>query len=109
MFMLTGCAGRAANPIMIKQFDDQQKTCAQIKQELLSIENNVQQLVPQADKTSRNVALGVSGAFFWPLWLFMDLKSSEKEEIYAYRNRYHHLVDIAQQKNCEQPKALLVD
>ena len=98
---LTGCAGRAANPVMIRQLTDEQKSCIMLKREISSIETNIQQLSPQSDKTSRNVALGIAGLFIWPFWLFMDLSSAEKEEINAYRIRYDHLMHIYHDKGCK--------
>jgi hypothetical protein len=99
--MISGCAGRAANPVAIHQFGDDGKSCQALKGELRNIENSVQRLVPQSEKTGKNVALGVVGVFVWPAWLFMDLSSAEKEEINAYRNRHDHLVSIAEAKQCQ--------
>ncbi len=98
--ILTGCAGRAANPVAVHQMSDNHKSCQMLKREISSIEMNIQNLVPQADKTGKNVALGIGGLFIWPMWLFMDLSSAEKEEINAYRMRHSHLVSLSQEKNC---------
>lgn len=98
---IAGCAGRSANPVMVSQFGDEAKTCQAIRSELTSIENNVQRLVPQTQKTGKNAALGVAGLFVWPAWLFMDLSTAEKEEINAFRARHDHLVRIAESKQCK--------
>lgn len=98
--ILAGCAGRAANPVAVNQLGDETKSCQALKSELKSIENNVQRLVPESNKTGRNVALGVAGLVVWPAWLFMDLSTAEKEEINAYRSRYDRLVSIAEAKQC---------
>jgi hypothetical protein len=97
---LTGCAGRAANPVMVHQISDEQKSCSILKREMSSIELSIQQLIPQTDKTSKNVAFGIAGLFIWPFWLCMDLSSAEKEEINAYRMRYDHLMNIYNAKGC---------
>lgn len=97
---LAGCAGRAANPVTINQLGDDNKSCHALKSELRSIESNIQRLIPDSDKTGKNIALGIAGVFVWPAWLFMDLSSAEKQEINAYRTRYDHLVSIAQSKQC---------
>lgn len=99
--LLTGCAGRAANPVAINQLGDERKSCQAIKSELRTIENKVQRLIPESNKTGRNVALGIAGLIVWPAWLFMDLSTAEKEEINAYRSRHDHLVTIAEAKQCE--------
>lgn len=97
---LAGCAGRSAHPITVNQLGDEGKSCQTLQSELVRIENNIQRLIPEADKTGKNVALGVTGLIVWPAWLFMDLSSAEKEEINAYRARHDHLVTIAQSKQC---------
>tara|TARA_R110002110_G_scaffold33533_1_gene114734 strand:- start:54749 stop:55195 length:447 start_codon:yes stop_codon:yes gene_type:complete len=98
--ILAGCAGRAANPVTVRQMNDNNKSCSMIQYEMSSIENNIQTLIPQSDKTGKNVALGIGGLFIWPMWLFMDLSSAEKEEINAYRMRHDHLLSLAQEKGC---------
>lgn len=97
---LTGCAGRAANPVAINQFGDEGKSCRAINTELKIIENNVQRLIPESNKSGKNAALGAIGLFIPPAWLFMDLSTAEKQEINAYRKRHDHLVSIADAKNC---------
>ncbi|MBI2792931.1 MAG: hypothetical protein HYX61_13375 [Gammaproteobacteria bacterium] len=96
--LLAGCAGRAANPVTVNQFGDEKKSCQAIKSELRNIDNNVQRLIPESNKTGKNAALGVVGLIVWPAWLFMDLSNAEKEEINAYRNRHDRLVSIAEAK-----------
>lgn len=103
--LLTACAGRAAHPVAINQYGDQGKSCSALNLEISMIENNVQQLIPQTDKTGRNVAFGVAGLFVWPLWLFMDLSTAEKQELHALRARHDHLINIAQQKQCTMSRA----
>lgn len=98
--LLAGCAGRAANPVMIRQSNDNLKSCSLLNSEMSQIERNIQRLIPESDKTGKNVALGIGGLFLWPAWLFMDLSNAEKEEINAYRMRYDHLLNISQQKGC---------
>lgn len=58
-----GCAGRTPNPVMPQQYGDEKKSCNAIKQELTFIEGEIQRIIPNADKTGSNVALGVAGAF----------------------------------------------
>lgn len=100
VILLAGCAGRAANPVSVRQFGDEHKSCALISNEMRQIETNIQRLIPESNKTGKNVALGIGGLFVWPAWLFMDLSNAEKEEINAYRMRYDHLANISQQKGC---------
>lgn len=99
--MLSACGGRAANPIMSAQYGDQKKSCAALEVEMLGIQQEVQRLVPDTDKTGKNVALGVAGAFFIVPWFFMDLGHAEQEEVNAYRQRYNNLASIAADKKCD--------
>jgi hypothetical protein len=95
-----GCAGRAANPVMVQQYGDDKKSCQALERELLFIQSEIQRLVPETQKTMKNVALGVTGFFFIVPLFFMDLSKAEQIEINAYRQRYNHLLCIAADKGC---------
>lgn len=97
---LTGCAGRSAHPVTVRQTGDEGKSCQTLQSELVQIENNIQRLIPETDKSGKNIALGVTGLIVWPAWLFMDLSSAEKEEVNAFRARHDHLITIANSKQC---------
>lgn len=102
-----GCAGRAANPIMTHQYGDDKRSCKALEMELSQIEQEIQRLVPKTEKTGKNIALGVAGAFFLVPWFFMDLSKAEQIEVNAYRQRYNHLVILAVEKNCGMEKMAL--
>lgn len=95
-----GCAGRAANPVMIQQYGDDKKSCQALEREMVFIQGEIQRLVPQTEKTGKNVALGVTGFFFLVPLFFMDLSQAEQMEVDAYRQRYNHLLIIAGDKQC---------
>ncbi len=97
---ISGCGGRTANPVMSQQYGDERKGCAALESELVSAQAEITRLMPQTDKTGKNVALGVAGAFFLVPWFFMDMSHAEQEEVNAYRQRYNHLASIAADKNC---------
>ncbi len=99
--VIAGCAGRAANPVQVRQVGDNNLSCAQIHGELRAIDASIRHLVPQADKKGRNFALGMAGFFVWPAWFFMDLTDSEQQEIDAYRARYQYLLSISEAKQCK--------
>lgn len=98
--ILIGCAGRAANPVMIQQYGDDKKTCQALEREMAFIQGEIQRLIPQTEKTGKNVALGVTGFFFLVPLFFMDLSKAEQMEVDAYRQRYNHLLIIAGDKQC---------
>jgi hypothetical protein len=98
--IVVSCAGRAANPVMVHQYSDDRKSCNALEKELFFIEEEIQRLIPETQKTGKNVALGVAGVFFVVPWLFMDLSKAEQIEINTLRQRYNHLVIIADEKQC---------
>jgi len=104
---MTGCAGREANLVQVRQLGDEQKSCDVLRTELYYIDNEISRLLPKSDKTGRNIALGATGILFIVPLFFMDLKQGEKKEIEAYRQRYNHLLMITQQKDCKLPTAVI--
>lgn len=99
---LLGCAGRAANPVMQDQVGDNQKSCDTLQTEMAGIQSQIQKLVPESDKTGKNVGLGIGGIFLLGIpWFFMDLTDAEKAEINAYNMRYNKLLTISTQKKCQ--------
>ena len=100
ILLLAGCAGRAANPVMIQQYGDDSKTCPALEREMAFIQDEIQLLIPQTEKTGKNVALGVTGFFFIVPLFFMDLSEAEQVEVNAFRQRYNHLLIIAGDKQC---------
>ncbi len=103
------CGGRAANPVMIHQYGDENRSCQALEREMAFIEGEIQQLIPKTKKTGKNVALGIAGWFLLVPWFFMDLSKAEQEEINAYRQRYNHLLIIAGDKKCGFKKEPIAD
>lgn len=101
MISMLGCAGRPANPVMVDQIGDNRKSCSTLETEMQGIQSQIQTLVPESDKTGKNVGLGIAGAFLIIPLFFMDLTESEKIEINAYRQRYNRLQIIASEKKCD--------
>ena len=98
---VTSCGGRAANPVMIQQYGDHKKSCKALEMEMTNIQGEISNLVPQTEKTGKNVALGVTGFFLIVPLFFMDLSQSEQIEVNALRQRYNSLAVIATDKNCD--------
>lgn len=67
---------------------------------MVFIEGEIQNLIPQTDKTTKNTVLGVTGFFLIVPLFFMDLSKAEQMEIDAFRRRYNHLVILADEKQC---------
>lgn len=99
---IVGCAGRAANPVLLDQVGDNQKSCETLQTEMAGIQSQIQKLIPESDKTGKNVGLGIGGFFLLGIpWFFMDLTDAEKAEINAYNMRYNKLTTLATQKKCQ--------
>lgn len=98
--LLTACGGRTPNPVMISQYGDDRKSCRALEFEMTSIQGEIQRLLPDRDKTGKNVALGVAGWFLLVPLFFMDFKNAEATEYEAFRQRYNHLASIAIDKRC---------
>ncbi len=102
--MVVGCAGRAANPVMVHQYGDERKSCKALEREISFTEDGIRRLLPQTEKTGKNVVLGVTGFFFLVPLFFMDFSKAEQIEVNALRQRYNHLVILAEEKNCGMEK-----
>lgn len=99
--VLSACAGRAPNPVMVQQYGDNAKSCQALEMDMAFIESEVGRLIPDTEKTGKNVALGVTGAFFLVPLFFMDFSQAEQIEVNAYRQRYNYLAILAMEKGCE--------
>ncbi len=99
-FMLAGCGGRAAAPVMVHQYGDGKKSCKALESDIAFIESEISRLIPKTEKTGKNVALGVTGVFLIVPWFFMDFSKAEQIEVNALRQRYNHLVILADEKKC---------
>ncbi len=98
---VSACGGRAANPVMAAQYGDQRKSCRALETEMIGIQQEIARLIPDTDKSGKNVALGVAGALVLIPWFFMDFGHAEEEEVNAYRQRYNNLASIAADKRCD--------
>lgn len=99
-FLLAGCGGRAANPVMVSQYGDQRKSCEALQVEMSQNQQEISRMLPETEKTGANAALGVAGLFLLVPWFFMDFSESEQIEVNAFRQRYNHLALVAMDKNC---------
>lgn len=105
--LFIGCAGRAANPVIVYQHGDTNRSCDALERELELIEADILDMLPQTDKADRNTELGVAGIFLIVPLFFMDLSKSEQIEVNALTKRYNHLLDIAESKGCNLERQAL--
>jgi hypothetical protein len=98
--LIIGCAGRAPNPVMVQKYGDDKMSCQALEREMAFIEGEIHRLVPETEKTNKNVVLGITGLLFIVPLFFMDLSKAEQTEVNAYRQRYNHLMIIAGDMQC---------
>jgi len=98
--ILVGCAGREAHPVSTYQYGDEKKSCKALDMELTFTDEKIQRLLPETEKTGKNVGLGVAGVLLIVPWFFMDFTKSEQIEAEALRDRYNQLLVIAEDKDC---------
>ena len=107
--VLAGCGGRSPNAVSQFQPGDEDRSCDGLRAEISSNENEIATLLPDEDATGKNVALGVSGAFFIVPLFFMDFKDAEGIEVRALQRRNSWLRQVAAQKNCEVPPSKFLE
>lgn len=100
LLLTTACAGRTPNPVSEYQYGDEKKSCERLRADISSTNSEIATLMPQTDKTGKNVALGVAGAFFLVPLFFMDFSEAEQVEVNALRRRHNNLVAISAEKDC---------
>jgi hypothetical protein len=108
-FVLIGCAGRPAKPVMVYQPADVTKPCHVLDGELEVIEKSILDLIPQTDKTAKNIQLGVAGIFLLVPLLFMDLSKAEQIEVNALTKRYNYLLSIGDLNSCDLKRVPIPD
>jgi hypothetical protein len=95
-----GCGGRDAKPVAVYQNGDTDKTCEQLKSDLVELQKQADRLLPHTDKTLANGLWGTAGMFLVVPLAGMDLKNAEKVEFEAISARHNYLLDIAKTKGC---------
>lgn len=94
--LMNACGGRVARPVEeVNNFDDLLSCDHLVSEYQVNLEKIEDISGERIDKTDHNVGW----ILFMPL--FLDLSGSEKREIEALSSRNQRLVDLAEEKNCE--------
>ncbi len=102
LVFVSGCAGRAANPVAVKEAGDNKMSCEDIVSEMSDLDQRARRLMgEQSSKKGKNIAWGIAGLFLFPLWFGMDLSDAERQDAQAMQDRYRHLDRIYNKKDCE--------
>lgn len=80
---------------------DQKRSCEGLRLEIAQLDADIAAKIPKANKTGKNVVLGILGFFLIIPWFFMDPKNADKTELEAMRVRHSRLVLIAGEKDCD--------
>ena len=74
--------------------------CDEISQEITDNHSKILGLIPKQQKTGKNAALGVAGAFLLVPLFFMDFSDAERVEIQAFQERNKRLRVLYRYKKC---------
>jgi hypothetical protein len=98
--VLSGCAGRTANPVAAVQPQDMMTNCAAIQAEQASNYSQAVYLNGEAQATqNQNVVAGTVGLLlFWPALFAMDFKNAAGQESAAIQGRQAYLSALAAQR-----------
>jgi hypothetical protein len=101
-FVMSGCAGRNANPVQTFHTYDKDLSCAQIEAEIIGNEEKALHLLKEDEAAhDANVALGVvGGLLFWPALFALDTGDAEMIEMRALKERNNRLINLADTKEC---------
>lgn len=99
--ILTGCAGREANPIAAYLPGDENRSCTALKAEVSQLQVDMARLLPKTDKGLTNALWATAGVFLIIPFFFMDMKDAEKIEFDAMRRRHNRLLVYAAERNCD--------
>ena len=73
------------------------------------IDEDLFELLPETDKADKNTQLGIAGIFLVVPFFFMDLSKAEQIEVNALIKRHNHLVEIADNKDCNLHRTQIPD
>ncbi|MGI9275484.1 MAG: hypothetical protein ACR2PT_11655 [Endozoicomonas sp.] len=109
LLLLSGCGGRSAHPVAVRQYGDENRSCGALEGEQRAIETEISQLLPKTDKTGKNLGFGLLGVIVPVSWFFLDLSDAEQVEIDALRRRYNYLIGLSSDRHCGQERARIPD
>lgn len=99
LLALSGCAGRAPDPVAIVHVNDPHLTCEQIAAEAKINNDRITELAREEGwKVTQNVAAGVVGLVIWPVWFGMDFQDAAGKEGRALSQRNEYLGTLATQR-----------
>ena len=99
--VVSGCMGRAPEPVATVQPQDAMMNCTAIYAEIQGNNHRINELGREKGwKTAQNVAAGVGGLVVPVLWFGMDWQGAAGTEARALQDRQSYLGALAVQKHC---------
>ena len=104
VFVMSGCAQKASkiDAAYVSPLKYNNKSCRQIKNEVIRVNEKLVRISAKQDKASTNdaVAMGVGLVLFWPALFLLATTDDEKEEISRLKGEYTALKEAAAHKRC---------
>jgi len=101
VIILSGCAGREANPTPIYLPGDENRSCQGYMAEIAQLEADMDRILPDTSKFGQNTLCVAGGILFIVPFFFMDLKNADKIEWEALRKRRNRLLVYAAERGCD--------
>jgi hypothetical protein len=101
VILLSGCAGRQANPVPVYLPGDENRSCQGYMAEIAQLESDMDRILPDTSKFGQNALCVAGGIFFIVPFFFMDLSNADKTEWEALRKRRNRLLVYAAEKGCD--------
>lgn len=101
MILMAGCAGRDAQPVLVYQPGDENRSCEELSRRGGTIQEHIVTKKKEVKhKQTMNVVWIIGGVLILVPFFFMDLKGAEEAELEALKQRYARLRTIAVDKGC---------
>lgn len=98
-----GCGGRAPRPVPWEMPGDAAITCAAMKAEISSNEQEIARRLPDADQSDRNAVLLGTGLVLIVPFFAMDVRYADRIEIRAFYERNARLRELGGRSGCAFP------
>ncbi len=94
-FALTLVSACTHQKVSVQEFDDKDKTCAQLERDIKEMENLEQEIEEKTGMSGRNVGMAI---VFWPGILVNEMNADDARDRAADRKK--HLFDLYDEKKC---------
>jgi len=104
LVIISGCAKKAQDikPSYVPSIEYSDKTCKQLKDEVLSTNRELRVIAGIQDDTASKdqIAMGVGLVLFWPALFFLANGDDNQRKISELKGRYDAIKLVAKRKKC---------